>query len=155
MITKISILGKENSTKTRLTKDLACYYNTNFVLDYKYLIFGSFEKTPECEDYLKISNDRLSLENWLLKSSNKILFSDTDDFSLYLDVSKKFPKNKKVKEEILSRVLNKKFDYYFLINPTDEIISEANKLKLNIEIFKGEYDEIKNKCISFINKSIN
>ena len=79
---KVVLFGPESSGKTTLSKDLANYYNTNWVKEYArdYLQrkWDNEKKICELKDLLPIAKGQIKLENQLSKLANRILICDTD-----------------------------------------------------------------------------
>jgi nicotinamide riboside kinase len=146
---RISIIGIENSGKTRLTKDLAEYFSTNFVIDYNNLIYKSVEKEP---DYIEVINSRRSLENWVAKSSNKILFIDSCDIQSIWEIKSKKLDTKDLKK-IEENIIKEKSDFY-LVTKTDKTLSKLiSKFHLNYKIIeKDSYEEMRKIAITEIEK---
>ena len=81
-IIKVVINGPESTGKTTLTKQLAEYFNTEYVAEFarEYLQSKWDEKREVCskEDLLVIVKEQVNLENKLISKANKILLLDTN-----------------------------------------------------------------------------
>ena len=81
-IIKVVINGPESSGKTTLTKQLAEYFNTEYVPEFArdYLQEKWDLKKEVCskEDLLVIVKEQVNLENKLSSKANKVLFLDTN-----------------------------------------------------------------------------
>ncbi|AXT18391.1 nicotinate-nucleotide adenylyltransferase [Flavobacteriaceae bacterium AU392] len=79
---KIVLFGPESTGKTTLSKQLAEYYNTNWVPEYarEYLQnkWNLEQKICEPKDLLPIAIGQMKLENKLVQDANKILICDTN-----------------------------------------------------------------------------
>lgn len=81
-VKKIVIVGTESCGKTTLTKFLAKAFNTSWVEEYgRNYIFeecGGSEDNLVYEDYIKIAMHHKKLEEEAIRSSNKVVFIDTE-----------------------------------------------------------------------------
>jgi len=81
-IIKVVINGPESTGKTTLTKQLAKYFNTEYVQEFArdYLQEKWDLKKEVCskEDLLVIVKEQVNLENKLSSKANKVLFLDTN-----------------------------------------------------------------------------
>ena len=81
-IIKVVINGPESTGKTTLTKQLAEYFNTEYVpefaRDYLQEKWDSKKEVCSKEDLLVIVKEQVNLENKLSSKANKILFLDTN-----------------------------------------------------------------------------
>ena len=81
-IIKVVINGPESTGKTTLTKQLAEYFNTEYVPEFarNYLQEKWDLKKEVCskEDLLVIVKEQVNLENELSSKANKVLFLDTN-----------------------------------------------------------------------------
>ncbi len=81
-IIKVVINGPESTGKTTLTKQLAEYFNTEYVAEFarEYLQSKWDNKREVCskEDLLVIVKEQVNLENKLLSKANRILLLDTN-----------------------------------------------------------------------------
>ncbi len=144
MIKRISIIGTDNSEKTRLTKDLANYFSTNFVIDYENLVWTSVNKVAKLKNYFEIIKSRKSLENWLLIKAKDFLFFDTCDLHTAWRLKTKYPKSKSYKK-IINNL--EKSDLY-LITKSDKILdSLISELDINYIILDDEYLNMREKSI--------
>lgn len=81
-VTKVAIVGTESSAKSTLTRLLGKHYNTSWVEEYGkqyiYDVLGGREDSLCFDDYLKIAMKHKLLEDEAIKTSNKIVFVDTE-----------------------------------------------------------------------------
>jgi len=81
-IIKIALFGPESTGKTTLAKQLAAYYNTEwvpeFARDYLQLKWEENQQICTLEDMMPIAYGQVALENEKLKSAKKYLFCDTN-----------------------------------------------------------------------------
>lgn len=179
-VKKILIIGNESTGKTVMAKSLANLYNTNCVLEY------SRDVCTNCggEDYMLekdfeeiLFQHKLNIEN-NCKSSNKLLFIDTDAFMTYYYRNQCFNNTNKLlsDEKIIQKISNNYDLVLFMesdvpyvqdnlrienrnINGLRESSTKTIKelyLRNNIkfEIINGSYEERLNKAIKIINKII-
>jgi nicotinamide riboside kinase len=149
MIKTISIIGTDNSEKTRLTKDLANYFSTNFVVDYEDLVWKSIGKKTILKNYFEIIKSRKSLKNWLSTKAKIYLFLDTCDLHTIWRIKTMFPKSNSYKK-ILDNL--EKSDLY-IITKSDEILDKLiGDLEINFITLSGDYESIRKKSIKEIEK---
>jgi len=81
-IIKIALFGPESTGKTTLAKQLAAYYNTEwvpeFARDYLQLKWEENQQICTLEDMMPIAYGQVALENEKLKAAKKYLFCDTN-----------------------------------------------------------------------------
>jgi len=81
-IIKIALFGPESTGKTTLAKQLAAYYNTEwvpeFARDYLQLKWEENQQICTLEDMMPIAYGQVALENEKLKTAKKYLFCDTN-----------------------------------------------------------------------------
>lgn len=150
---KIAIVGPESVGKSMLSKNLANYFNTNFVIEYGRTVYENNGNKVSIDDFIPISKGRQGLEDWLLKSSNKLLFCDTEDITTYIFSKMYYPKEYKKIERYFSDIINssKKYDLYILLSPDCEAIQDGtrnhldfrwehfNEIKLELEKINANY----------------
>lgn len=89
---KVVLFGPESTGKTTLAKQLAEYYNTEWVPEYarEYLQKKWDEHKEICayDDLIPIAIGQMQLENNALKKANEVLICDTDLFvtKLYSEI---------------------------------------------------------------------
>lgn len=81
-LVKVVLFGPESTGKTTLSKELAAYYNTNWVPEYAraYLQDKWDKEAKPCEphDLIPIAIGQIDSENMLTDSSKELLICDTD-----------------------------------------------------------------------------
>ncbi|AXT62197.1 nicotinate-nucleotide adenylyltransferase [Aquimarina sp. AD10] len=79
---KIVLFGPESTGKTTLAKQLAAYYDTEWVPEYaREYLQAKWNKNKEIctyDDLVEIAKGQISLENDAVKKANKVLICDTD-----------------------------------------------------------------------------
>lgn len=174
-VKRIVVMGPESTGKSTMVKKLSEYYNTNFVEEWGRTFYENNGNKIELNDFITISNERQDLENSLIKDSNKILFSDTEDITTYIFSKLFFPNDyTKIEEYFLEKIKNsKKYDLYILLktdcdgvqdgtreflNKRDEhyslILNELIRNNCNFVEIGGSFDERFNESISIIENSI-
>lgn len=147
-VKRIAIVGPESVGKSMMSKKLANYFNTNFVIEYGRTVYESKGKV-DIDDFIPISEGRQSLEDWVIKQSNKVLFCDTEDITTYL-FSKMYHPNeyKKVEDWFLDKINTKsKFDLYLLLKPDCEPKQDGTRKFL--EERQEHYEDIKKELIKY------
>lgn len=132
LITRVAIMGPESVGKSTLTKRLANYYNTNFVIEYGRIVYEGNGNKISIDDFIPISEGRQSLEDWMVKRANKIIFCDTEDITTYLFL-KMFCDNYVTEEKwFLDTIENKKeYDLYILLKPDCEVVQDGTRVFLD------------------------
>ncbi len=175
-VKRIVIMGPESVGKSTLTKNLANYYNTNFVEEYGRTVFEKNGNRVGIEDFIPISVGRQEIENHSIKSSNKLLFCDTEDITTYIFSKMFFPNDYKGIEDILLDKISKNnnYDLYLLLKTDcdgiqdgtrqfleeriehyDVIKSELSKNNCNYIEIGGDWEDRFNKSIEIINSQFN
>lgn len=77
-IVKIAITGPESTGKSRLSVELAEYYQTVFVPEVAREYIDRLDRPYDQEDILKIAKWQISEEERLLTQANHLLFCDTE-----------------------------------------------------------------------------
>ncbi|MBP2831384.1 ATP-binding protein [Aquimarina sp. U1-2] len=89
---KIVLFGPESTGKTTLSKQLAVYYECQWVPEYMRIYlqkkWDEEKKTCTYEDILPIATGQMKLENRLAQKTNKILICDTNllELKVYSEV---------------------------------------------------------------------
>lgn len=140
-IKRIAIMGPESTGKSTLSKKLSTYFKTVFVPEYGRYVYENNGNKISIDDFIPISEGRQSLEDWLIKKANKVIFCDTEDITTYI-FSKMFFKNEYKSKEFwfLDRMKNK-FDLYILMKPECKAIQDGTRSFL--EERWEHYEEIK------------
>ena len=78
MVYRITITGTESTGKSTLAEKLAIHYRTVYVPDYSRYYIDQMPGKYTKLDVLQIAHGIIEQEDQLIKSANKILFSDND-----------------------------------------------------------------------------
>ena len=150
-VKRIAIMGPESTGKSVLTEKLANHFNTNFVEEYgkRYYIENGYKVTPK--DFPIISYRRQLLEDFKIKSSNKILICDTEDITTYY-LLKEYCTDWKSCEEFFTDKFRsyKNYDLYLLLDCDCNWVQDGTRL--NEEDRARQYNIIKE---SLINRNCN
>lgn len=125
---KVLIVGTESCGKSTLVKNLALYYNTNYIEEYGRDVceeVGGALNMQE-EDFPKIAYGHKMKEYEAIKKSNKILFIDTDvivtNFYLKLYV------NDKNNDLLYSNINNHNaYDLVIYLEPTTKWVNDGTR----------------------------
>ena len=167
-VKRIVIMGPESVGKSTLTENLAKHYNTNFVLEYGRTVFERNGNKIGIEDFIPISVGRQEIENYQIKSSNKLLFCDTEDMTTYIFSKMFFPNDyKSIENILLDKVYkNSNYDLYILLKPDcdgvqdgtrqflEERMEHYNFIKSYLNKYNCNYIEIDGKWEDRFNKSV-
>ncbi len=146
-VKKIAILGPESVGKTTLSQRISNRFMTNFVPEYGRLVYET-KNGVTLDDFLKISIGRQSLEDWLSQSSNKLLFTDTEDIVTYIFSKLYYPNDyKKHEDYFIKKIKSHRYDLYFLLRPDCDPVQDGTRNFLN-ERWK-HFKLIKDLLISF------
>jgi len=147
-VKRIAIMGPESVGKSTMTRELANWYQTNFVDEYGRIVYEINGKVG-VEDFISISEGRQTLEDWLLTKSNKLLFCDTEDITTYLFLDMYCPNEEHQKETnwFLTKLSEKKkYDLYILLKPDCDPIQDGTRSFL--EERQDHYEVIKNELVN-------
>ena len=146
-VKRIVLMGPESVGKSVLTEKLSNYYNTNFVEEYGRTVYEQNGNSVTIDDFITISEGRQKLEDEYIKSSNKLLFCDTEDITTYI-FSKMFYPNeyKKIEEWFLNKMNKKKYDLYILLKPDCDAIQDNSRCFLDERL--NHYEVIKSELIN-------
>lgn len=115
-LVKVVLFGPESTGKTTLSRQLAEYYNTQwvpeFARDYLQEKWDSEQKICEKKDILPIAIGQINLENKLAQKANKVLVCDTD--LLETKVYSEQYYGGFVEPELNKASLENEYDIYFL-----------------------------------------
>ncbi len=143
LITRVAIMGPESVGKSNLTQKLANYFETNFVTEYGRMVYESNGNKVGVHDFIPISEGRQSLENWLMKKSNKIIFCDTEDITTYLFLKMYCDSYLEEEKWFLNTISDKKeYDLYILLKPDCDAVQDGTRVFL--EEREEHYQKIKN-----------
>jgi NadR type nicotinamide-nucleotide adenylyltransferase len=112
-IKKIVIIGPESTGKTILTAALAKHFNTNFVAEYARRYLEHKTENYTIDDLDIICKRQLLAEQQVLSQSNKILFIDTNAYSIKIWSEVKYNTCSK---SILDAIVDNNYDYYLLLD---------------------------------------
>ncbi len=146
-VKRIAIMGPESVGKSTMTKKLATYFNTNFVVEYGRLIYEANGNKVTIDDFMPISRGRQSLEDWLLLQSNKLIFCDTEDITTYIFTKMYCPDEYLQVEDWFLNILNtkKKYDLYLLLMPDCKSVQDGTRSFLDSRL--EHYEVIKKELI--------
>ena len=146
-VKRIVIMGPESCGKSTLTKNLAGYYQTNFVIEYGRLVYEN-NGGVTIDDFIPISKGRQDLEDWMIKHSNKLLFCDTEDITTYLFSKMYYPNECNKVEDYFVEVLEKKpkYDIYLLMRPDCPGVQDGTRQFLDERW--NHYEMIKSELVS-------
>ena len=162
---KVAIIGTPHSGKTTLVHKLSNCYNTNFVEDYKkkYLKKNNLKNLEE-KDFNSIAEKYQKKILNSVKSSNKLVFIDTEFCSLQANLMEFNSKENKI---INNFIKNEDFELIFYLESekkTDkikefdknlkEILKKNNKKITILKLNNNNFTEIYNCCLRYINKMI-
>jgi HTH-type transcriptional repressor of NAD biosynthesis genes len=167
-VKKVCLCGTESTGKTILTDILAKHYNTNFVQEWGRKVVDTSETTTN-DNILKIGELHAKDILEKIKSSNKILFSDTD-----INTTKMYSKflfdNIPTFEDWIEEA--NKFDLYIFLEKDSPYVQDGTRLSkekrdelrdyhynqltsigVKIEVVDGEnWDDRTKKAIDIIDK---
>jgi HTH-type transcriptional repressor of NAD biosynthesis genes len=128
-IKRVALMGPESVGKSTLTKNLAKYYDTNFVEEYGRNVCEETEGKISLSDFVKISLGREDMETELIKKSNKFIFCDTEDLTTYVFLKLYYPDSyKRIEMFFKDRIRkNKKYDLYILLKPDVAFVQDATR----------------------------
>lgn len=144
-VKRIAIVGPESVGKSTLTKELANWFQTNFVDEYGRIVYENNGNKVGVEDFIPISEGRQTLEDWTIKRSNKLLFCDTEDITTYLFLDMYCPNEDHKKEtDWFQNKLSekKKYDLYILLKTDCDAVQDGTRNFL--EERQKHYEVIKN-----------
>jgi len=176
-VKRIAIMGPESVGKSIMTKKLANYFNTNFVIEYGRTIYEANGNKVSIKDFIPISEGRQSLEDWVIKKSNKLLFCDTEDITTYIFSKMYCPLEYKQTESWFLDILKEKekYDLYILLKPDCKAKQDGTRNFLEerwehyevikqelinrgcefIEVGGVEWEERLKSCISLVQSTYN
>lgn len=175
-VKRIAIMGPESVGKSTMTKYLSNYFQTNFVVEYGRMVYESNGNKIELRDFIPISKGRQEIEDWIIKSSNKLLFCDTEDITTYIFSKMYFPNEYQTIEPWLLDQINSKpvYDLYILLKPdirgvqdgTRNFLKEREshyeviKSELQIRNLKfievgGDFESRNSQCVQIIKSTFN
>lgn len=77
-IYRIAIIGAESTGKSELVKNLASFYNTNYVAEYSRNYITSLKRKYGLEDVKAVVKNQFEIEIKFLQSSSNYIFCDTE-----------------------------------------------------------------------------
>lgn len=128
-VKRISVMGPESCGKSTLTEKLSHHYNTNFVDEYGRTLFEEKNGNLSIDDFILISKNRQIIEDDRIKTSNKILFSDTEDITTYIFSKMYHPDSYKSVEKYFEDKIgsSKKYDLYILLRSDCPAIQDGTR----------------------------
>ena len=131
-IKRIAIVGPESVGKSTLTKNLAFHFHTAFVPEYGRFVYENAEQNGlklEVKDFPLISKGRQQLEDWLLKTSNKIIITDTEDICTNIYSQLYCPDRcHEVYDWFREKIENgRKYDLYILLKPDVPAVQDGTR----------------------------
>ena len=168
MFKRIAITGPESSGKTRLAKNLALHFKTNWVSEFAREYLEGLQVKYTIEDILSIAKGQLDKENKIAVQTAGLLFCDTD-----LTVTKIWGQVvfNTCPEWIEEMFVQHRYDLYLLCypdveweadslreNPTDRLFlferykEELDKAGFNYAVVKGRGDERLENAINFVKR---
>ena len=127
---KIIITGPESCGKTTLCKNLAKYYDTNFVKEFARSFLNKKNTKYNYEDLIKIAHKQLDLEQ-----KSDLLFHDTDLITIKIWSNQKYSK---CDPWITEKIKNQKKENRFYLLCKPDIPWEPDPMREN----KNDRDEI-------------
>ncbi len=129
-VKKVLLIGGESSGKSTLTVNLANYYNTNYVEEVGREISArsGTDLMMVPEDFADILYQHKIRQLEALKSSNRVLFEDTDCLTTLFYIDFLEDKNKKKNAE-LARVISKhnNYDLILFLEPDVAFIQDGDR----------------------------
>lgn len=115
-IIRVVLYGPESTGKTTLAKQLATYYQTNWVPEYMRTYLESKTLVPDeeivsFEELSLIAKGQMKLENTLLKTADTLLFCDTNLLELQVYAEYYF---EDCPESISKYAVRNRYDLYIL-----------------------------------------
>ena len=134
-VKRVAIMGSESCGKSTLTKNLANYYNTNYVEEYGRTVYENNGNYVSVMDFAHISVGRQIIEDAMIKQANKLLFCDTEDLTtcLFLDMYYPDGNNLDAAKTTVKKFLwasldqNKQYDLYILLKPDCEAVQDGTR----------------------------
>lgn len=147
-VKRIALMGPESVGKSTLTKELANWYQTNFVDEYGRTVYETNGNKVSHQDFIPISLGRQGLEDWNLKTANKLLFCDTEDITTYLFLKMYCDDWTKEEDQWFLKTLSEKknYDLYILLKPDCDAIQDGTRKFL--EERQNHYEIIKNELVN-------
>lgn len=110
---RVAITGPESTGKSMLTAQLAMHYNATMIVEYAREYLDRLSRPYDYDDILKIAKGQLAMENAVLHSTEKFLFTDTEAIvtKIWCDV-----KYGRCHPWILEQIRNHPYDLYLLCN---------------------------------------
>jgi len=168
MFKRIAITGPESSGKTRLAKDLAFHFKSNWVSEFAREYLEGLHEKYTLGDILSIAKGQLTREEEIAGQTAGLLFCDTD-----LTVTKIWSQVvfNSCPEWIEEKFIQHRYDLYLLCypdieweadtlreNPDDRLLlfdmyrKELENAGFNFAIVKGRGDERLENAINFVNR---
>lgn len=131
-IKRVALVGPESVGKSTMIKNLASYFKTNFVPEYGRFVYENVVndgRQMKIEDFVTISRGRQDLEDWLLKSSNKVIFTDTEDICTNIYTQLYCPdKCHEIYDWFKEKMkVSRKYDIYILLKPDITAVQDGTR----------------------------
>ena len=154
-VKKVLLIGGESTGKSTLTQNLALAYNTNFVEEVGREVCdraGGIEAMMIEEDFQEILLRHKLKELEALKSSNRVLFVDTDAlitkfFSHFLLTDPDAVRRNDMLADAITEI--NKFDLILFLEPTVEFVQDGTrneKIRENREMYSRQIKDLFDKA---------
>lgn len=145
-VKRVALLGPESVGKTTLTARLAERFATKAALEYARPLFDEMvavdlrkEKEFRYEDLSKVARGQFALEDTLAKTSNKVLFTDTDVITTITWSQYLYGKHE---DWMIDLAKEGKYDLTIILHPEDsEYVQDGQRVMEDVgvrEIFLGK-----------------
>lgn len=147
-VRKIVLLGTESSGKTTMCKRLADYFETNWVAEYGRYYTENVKEDLDIEDFYKIAEGQKELVKKEIKTSNQLLFCDTELITTKI-FSELYCKEtyKSALSFFENEIEKEKYDLYVLLDTNTVFVQDGNR-RFEEERF-NHYNMIKNELVNY------
>lgn len=145
MLKKIAVLGPESTGKSKLTEDLAAFYNTVYTTEFARNYIAGLGRPYNENDLLHIAKKQLESTEYSSTKANGYLFSDTE--LIVIKIWSEF-KYKKVHPWIVNEIKKQDFDLYLLTDidlewEFDPLREHPNKRERLLNLYTKELNKRK------------
>jgi NadR type nicotinamide-nucleotide adenylyltransferase len=112
-IKRIAIIGPESTGKSRLTQELANWFETEWVREYARSYLDQLTRNYHQPDLLEIAKGQMKWEDNYVKKANRYLFCDTNLIVIKIWSDDKFGSTD---PRILHELSSRKYVYHLLTN---------------------------------------